>query len=248
MRKLVGVAVLLGLTGCGVSGGSDAPESGSGAPSGNETSPSGTSTAGGDGGSSTGGSGGSTVPDNTTGGGSGSGTGDGSGGSGEVVVPGKISVNLPFECPADQNSFIGCWISEFCGTDFDATMSYRTVLWFDTTATLKVMRLEWGEAGCPADVAPSVTAQSPQPSFEFGALVETTTEGVNGYLLDLDSGATRTVVGDIPQLRQFGVQRLCVHEGHYLPELGIVTGVQRAATGPYVIDNTQCLQRHLGNE
>lgn len=242
--RIAVVLLATGMTGCGVGGGSEDGGGNTGAPQGSS---SGGAEPGVDGGGTSSGG------ENSAGSGSGSDTGTGTGtapgtGGGTVELPNRVSVNLPFDCEADQNGFTGCWVSEFCGTNVESTMSYRTVLWFHPDGILKLIRVEWGVAGCPSATEPGVTASATQPAYVFGGEVATATEGEVGHLLDLDGGNTRTVVGELPQLRQYGVQRLCVHVGHYDGQQGIIAGVQRAAEGPYPVDNTDCLQRHLKEE
>ncbi len=198
------------------------------------------------GGGSTGGSGTGTGS-SSGGGGSDPGTGSGTGGGTDTGSGSStVSVNLPFDCPADPNSFEGCWVSEICGSDVASYTSYRTVLWFNG-GTLRPLRVAWGTASCPPLDAPSVIPDSYQPQFAFGSPVATTTQGLTGILLDLDGGKTKTVAADLSQLKVFPVQRLCFHVGHFDATQGIVPGSQRAETGPYTIDSTNCLQRHLKN-
>lgn len=160
-----------------------------------------------------------------------------------IELPGRLTINLPFNCPADENSIVGCWVSEVCELNAASNTSYRNVLWFNNNVLLNIF-IHWGVPGCPADQTPSMTQDTGTPNYVYGEEVLTTTEGITGHKLDVDQG-TKTVVGEILQLRQYGVQRMCFHETHYLPTSGIDPAAQRAVDGPYVIDNTQCLQRHL---
>lgn len=166
-----------------------------------------------------------------------------------IELPNKLTINLPFTCPADQNSIIGCWVSEVCEQGASTNTSYRNVLMFDATTGVDLhnMYVHWGFSGCPSDETPSgVTQDSTKDFVYYGAVgVQTTTEGMVGYLLDVDQGNTKTVVGEILQLRQYGVQRMCFVENHYNPATGLVSTAQRSSEEPYVIDNTKCLQRHL---
>ncbi len=240
--------VVLVLAGCGTDGGSSDKQSGNPPQSTGSTNTGGST--GSESGGDTSGSGGSTGTGAGTDPGSGGSTGTGTDtGSGTGGYPNKISVNLPFPCPGDQTGFVGCWVSEYCGTDAAGTTSYRNILWFDTGGTaLKTIFVRWGVAGCPsADQPSSVETNAQQPAYVIGAEVETNAVGIVGHLLDIDQGKTKTVIGDIPQLQQFGVQRMCFPEGDYDPRAGISTTATRAASGPYVIDNTVCLQRHLTN-
>ena len=250
-RGVAFLVLITALQACGVGGGSGNTGSPSGSTPTTGTTANNDSTT--DNGAADAGSTGTTDPGTTggTGGSSGSGDTGGSGGTttppppAPVELPGKLTINLPFTCPADQNSIVGCWVSEVCEQGASPGTSYRNVLNFDAAGALHNMYVHWGVTGCPSGETPSGVTEDAATDFVYGAQVATTTEGMVGYLLDVDQGKTKTVVGEILQLRTYGVQRTCFIENHYVPATGIVAGAQRASEGPYVIDNTKCLQRHL---
>lgn len=250
-RGIVFLVLVIALQACGVGGGGGSEKNGNTPVA---TSTNGSSGTADDAGSTTGsgptdpGSPGTTTPGGTP-------ATDGTGGTGDttptptpipVDLPGRITVNLNLNCPSDENSIVGCWVSEVCHPDASPDTSYRDVLWFDADKTLKTMHVLWGAAGCPAEIAPSgVTQDASMPDYFYGAQVETTTVGIVGHLLDINQGKIKTVVGEILQLRQYNLQRMCFHESHYNSTTGLGPTAQRADDGPYVIDSTLCLQRHL---